>query len=173
MKEYKCSLDNMARYVVPGLVFIIFMLTLATPVYLSMTMPENTRVPIAYITPALLLGISIAMYFLRPLSVKIYDFSITINRKIKPVIIEFSEVRAISKVHDMKFAMRTFGNGGLFGYTGKYYQKDIGSMTWYCTQRKNYILIEKTNGKNIVITPDDPDGLLQEIAIHHSFLVID
>ena len=71
----------------------------------------------------------------------------------------------------MRFAIRTFGNGGVFGYTGYFYKKGIGSMLWYCTQRANYILIEKTNGKKIVITPDDADGFMKDIGNAHQSLV--
>jgi hypothetical protein len=56
--------------------------------------------------------------------------------------------------------MRTFGNGGLFGYTGKYYNSRFGKMTWYCTQRKNYVLLILSDKKKIVITPDNPAELL-------------
>jgi hypothetical protein len=39
-------------------------------------------------------------------------------------------------------------------------------MTWYCTQRKNYLLIEKKDGKKIVITPDQPLEVLATIKEH-------
>ena len=171
MKEYTCSLDSMAKYGGPGLILAIILLTLVTTLFVSTTTTDNKVIYIQFITPIILIILFIAMYLLKTLSVSVADDSITINRKIKPVVIEFSEIASIRRVDDMKFAMRTFGNGGLFGYTGMYYKKGIGSMTWYCTQRQNYILIEKTGGKKLVVTPDDADGFMQEIAAKHAYLI--
>ncbi len=171
MKEYKCSLDNMAKYGGPGLILVILLLTIGVPIYLSTTTTDNKVIYIQFITPVIMISLFIGTYLLKTISVSVADDSITINRTIKPVIIEFSEIASIRKVNNMKFAMRTFGNGGLFGYTGLYYKKGIGSMTWYCTQRQNYILIEKTNGKKLVITPDEPDAFMQEIAAKHAYLI--
>ena len=170
MKEYKCTLDAAARYMVPGLILLILILITVTQISVGVTFSQRS-IPALYIGVIPIVIISIAMFILSPLSVTVDDHSIMIIRRAKPVTIEFSDIAGISKVADMKFALRTFGNGGLFGYTGQYYKKGIGSMTWYCTQRKNYLLIEKTNGKKIVITPDDPDGLIQDIKQTHPYLV--
>ena len=170
MKEYKCTLDDAARYMVPGLILLILFLVGGAQFFIGVSTSPRS-IPVMLIGTIPLLVISVAMYILSPLSVTVDDHSITINRRAKPVVIEFSDIARIHKVVDMKFALRTFGNGGLFGYTGQYYKNGIGSMTWYCTQRKNYILIEKTTGKKIVITPDDPDGFLQDIKQTHPFLV--
>lgn len=51
--------------------------------------------------------------------------------------------------------IRTFGNGGLFGYYGKFHSSKLGSMTLYATQSKNRILIKTIHGSQIMITPDD------------------
>lgn len=70
------------------------------------------------------------------------------------------QVREIERIHtptneEMRWTMRTFGNGGLFGIYGKFWNKRFGSMTWYATRRNNYILLELTNKRKIVVTPDD------------------
>lgn len=56
---------------------------------------------------------------------------------------------------EMRWTMRTFGNGGLFGIYGKFWNKKFGSMTWYATRRSNYILMVLTKQRKIVVTPDD------------------
>jgi hypothetical protein len=68
---------------------------------------------------------------------------------------------AVSK-EDMRWTARTFGNGGLFGYYGKFWNKKFGTMTWYATKLNNYILIKTHEGKKIVLTPDNPQ-LLEEV----------
>jgi len=51
--------------------------------------------------------------------------------------------------------IRTFGNGGLFGYYGWYSSSNIGPFFFYGTQHKNRILIQMKNGEKYIITPDD------------------
>ena len=168
MKEYKCSLDNMARFIP----WFILILAIAVTKQLYITMPPfvNRGIPLPYFAPALLIVVFIITYLLKPLSINVYDSNITIHRRVSPVTIPFSDIRAISKVENMGFAFRTFGNGGMFGYTGKYYNAGLGRMTWYCTQRRNYILVEKTDGKKIVFTPDDPDSFMHDLALKHPSL---
>ena len=170
MKEYKSSLDTIARFA-PWFLILLAAVLFEKHFEASLTMVENLRVPLFYFGPGIIAVLYISMYLLRTTSIGIDSSTIVINRPVKPVTIDFSDIASIRKVENMKGAMRTFGNGGVFGYTGKYYKKDFGSMTWYCTQRKNYILIEKTNGKKLVITPDDVDGFMQDVASTHSSLI--
>ena len=51
--------------------------------------------------------------------------------------------------------IRTFGNGGLFGYYGKFYSSKLGNITLYATQSRNRVLIKTIHGTQIMITPDD------------------
>jgi PH (Pleckstrin Homology) domain-containing protein len=125
------------------------------------------------IGPVLLVIIFVAMFYLKPLSITLSDSSITIDRRINPVSISFSEIKAIRILSQdkMGFPFRTFGDGGVFGYLGLYYSRRLGSMRWYCTQRENYTLIEKTDGKKIIITPDHPEELLRELKMIQPSLV--
>ena len=36
-------------------------------------------------------------------------------------------------------------------------------MTWLCSQRKNYVLLETSAGKKIVVTPDERDAMVNEL----------
>jgi hypothetical protein len=168
MKKYTSSLDIVARVVPWFLLFLAVMITI--PLVLNFSAMGTGAIPFALFGPVLIVVLYISMYLLKTLSIRVDEYAITIDRKVKPVIIPFSEISSIRKVDDMRFAIRTFGNGGVFGYTGYFYKKGIGSMVWYCTQRTNYILIE-TNGKKIVITPDDADGFLKDIAAANPSIV--
>ena len=65
-----------------------------------------------------------------------------------------TEARILNS-NEMSGLIRTFGNGGLFGYYGKFYNTKLKHLTLYTTQRKNRILIETSQSKKIVISPDD------------------
>ena len=87
-----------------------------------------------------------------------------IHRAIKNRVIKISEIIEIKTVdsNDLSGTIRTFGNGGLFGYYGKYYNSKFGNMIWYVTQRRNRILIETNQGKKIIISPDDI-GMVEKV----------
>lgn len=56
---------------------------------------------------------------------------------------------------DLKWSIRTFGNGGVFGYYGKFFNNSFGSMTWFATRRENFVMLILKDGRKIVVTPDD------------------
>ena len=176
MKRYASSLDATAK-AVPWFI-IALSVVIALSLYFGIrsqeqdTTSSNLVLTISIVIQLILLpGIVIAMYLLKTTGIVVDYNTITIDRKISPVVINFTDIRLVRKVDDMKFAIRTGGNGGVFGYTGYYYKKGIGTMRWYCTQRCNYVLIEKTNGKKLVITPDDPDGFISDVeAINPSVI---
>lgn len=90
---------------------------------------------------------------------------VIINRLLYNATIKRSDI-AESRVltdEEMKWSIRTFGVGGLFGYLGKFTNSNIGSMTWYATRRGNYILLV-AGGKKIVLTPDDPQAFIAALG---------
>ena len=77
---------------------------------------------------------------------------------------DFQSIERIAK-KDLRFSLRVFGNGGLFGYYGKFYNRKFGKMTWFVTNLNNSILIKMTDGKKIVVTPDEPESFLNLVLI--------
>jgi len=67
---------------------------------------------------------------------------------------EIKEIKVL-EFHDLTGLVRTFGNGGLFGYYGKFYSRKQGKMTLYTTRRDNRIMIITKADKKIIISPDD------------------
>lgn len=71
--------------------------------------------------------------------------------------IKLADIREIRVVSDpeMAGAIRIFGVGGLFGYYGRYYVPQLGSMIFYATRRDNQVYIQTKQGKKIVLTPQN------------------
>ena len=63
---------------------------------------------------------------------------------------------------DMPRSIRVFGVGGLFGYFGLFRNSRYGTMIWYATRRDQFVVIERSNGRTIVLTPDDPNSFVSE-----------
>jgi hypothetical protein len=54
----------------------------------------------------------------------------------------------------VSFAIRAFGNGGLFGVTGWFWSRDYGFFRAYVTNLRLLIVIERANARPIVISPE-------------------
>jgi hypothetical protein len=165
MNRYPCSLDKLSviiTWCIAGIGFVTF---LACYVAYVKSGKDSRVLAGALAGPLFLFVLFIAMYYLKPTCLVVDGEGITIERKLKPVVIKFTEIKSIriAEAGEMKGAIRTFGNGGLFGYTGYYYNRKLGSMRWHCTQRTNYVIIDKSNNKKVIVTPDDPEVFLARV----------
>jgi len=68
------------------------------------------------------------------------------------------EARAAT-ADDFRWAVRLFGDGGLFGYYGLFRTSNLGNCRWYLTSRANAIVIV-TGEKTVLVSPDDVPGFL-------------
>ena len=64
----------------------------------------------------------------------------------------------------MRRAIRIFGNGGLYSFTGKYREKNIGEYSAYITNFSNCIILEFSNNKKIAISPENGTKFLNKIS---------
>ena len=64
---------------------------------------------------------------------------------------------------DLRFAIRTFGIGGVFSYTGQFWNKKFGPMTWYVTNLNNAVILSGAN-KKIVLSPENPEKFISKIS---------
>jgi hypothetical protein len=55
-----------------------------------------------------------------------------------------------------KRSIRTFGNGGMFSFTGRFHNKTLGSYRAFATNFKNIVVLRFPD-KTIVVTPAQPD----------------
>lgn len=165
MTTYKTTTDMPASVIIPGFIAVMVIVTAVTG-YKSIGETEgNPATIVAFIAPVLLTVMLAAFWLYRPEAVTLTDEAAVVERKISKISIPYSDIVQVTlpEDKDLRFAVRTFGNGGLFGYTGKYYKQPYGSMTWYCSQRKNYVLLETSAGKKIVVTPDERDAMVDEL----------
>jgi hypothetical protein len=116
---------------------------------------------------AVLLGLLIAITWqMRPANYTISDGAVIIPRgwpfkTISIPIAEIHEVRPITISGSPSQTVRTFGNGGLFGWGGQYWNHDIGDFFAAATSTTNNVLI--SSGKKFVISPAEPEQFIAEI----------
>lgn len=63
----------------------------------------------------------------------------------------------------MRGSIRTFGNGGLFAFVGRYRNQKIGPYRAYATDLNRTVVLRFTD-KTIIITPDEPEKFVQDIS---------
>lgn len=62
----------------------------------------------------------------------------------------------------MKRSIRTFGNGGLFCYVGKFRNKKLGSYRAFATDPELAVVLKFTD-KVVIVTPDNPGKFVAQI----------
>ena len=120
--------------------------------------------PQFFLFPVVLLFITFVItYLFQPLKYIVESDRIEIVRRFNKFKIAKSDILSVEKLSndDMGMAWRTFGNGGLFGYTGWFTSRSQGKMRWFVTQRNNYVRITLQNHKAIILSPDDVNGFTQ------------
>lgn len=62
----------------------------------------------------------------------------------------------------LRRSIRTFGNGGLFSFTGWYYNRDLAAYRAYATDVHRTVVL-RLRGKIVVLTPDEPERFVSEL----------
>jgi len=154
--DYKTSLDFWARFTTITLP-VFLMISLLWMVDYSRENGEALRWPMPLLMHGVLFLVYIFCYAIRPYAYRVTPTQFILLRWIDKrvyILNDIVKVQTIPK-DEMRGVMRTFGNGGIFGYTGLFYHSKFGKMTWHATRRSNYILITFKSGTKIVVTPDD------------------
>jgi hypothetical protein len=161
---YTASLDNLTK-TISGFAILLFIWLTILPQIISNNTPSlNSNKNLISLGVGIFVLIVFGfVYMYRILRYELSDTELIIVRPYKSVHIPLNTISGIIKLEktDLLGTIRTFGNGGFFGYTGYYWKKSLGTMIFYLTQRKNLILIEtiaktgKAKGGKIVISPDD------------------
>ncbi len=155
---FTATLDKTTKILTIGIT-LLFAGIVVVPKLLGKT--ETTEMIITGIILGLIYGIS---YAFSPKSYELNETELIINRPLNKVVLKYHEIKNTSKIGNNKlnFAIRLLGVGGLFGYFGKFWNKEFGSMTWYATRRENAIMITTKDDKRIILTPDETEKFISE-----------
>lgn len=111
---------------------------------------------------SIMLGTYGYCFLQRPLRYSILKDTFIVNRLVKNWSIDCHEIKSVRLFthHEMKFTIRTFGVGGLFGYFGMFFNSKEGRLRLFATRWDRTVLIETAGGKKIIVTPNDPDAFV-------------
>ena len=163
--DFKASLDPLAKGITVGVILLFAYLGWRSYKAISRAdaMDSSTLLFHGGIL-LLLLGILLFSLLWSPRGYSIRGDRFLVHRYIGPKTFELSSIGSVEPMDRSQLSgtIRTFGVGGLFGYFGKFHNPNIGSMDYYVTQRKNFIMIRTHAGKKIVLSPDD-QGLADKL----------
>ncbi len=157
--EYKASLDQASK-IITGLITVLFFGITSWNLWLMYTSFDNlVHFGSNIASVILILSIYLFCYLFRPVRYVVDKNRLTIKRPLKDYHLNLNKIKNVTLASNksMKWTARKFGVGGLFGYFGKFSNQTYGNMTWYATQRKNYLVLETSSNRKIVLTPDNMD----------------
>ncbi|PIG90949.1 PH domain-containing protein [Gloeocapsopsis sp. IPPAS B-1203] len=62
----------------------------------------------------------------------------------------------------MRNSLRKWGNGGLFSYSGKFYNRKLGNYQAYATDPSKAVVL-KLRDRTIVVTPEHPERFVSQV----------
>lgn len=166
MKQYKASMDRTTK-ILTILVPLLLFFTVFIPSF-----TKNNPGSIDFLNPSPevvfpfgLIILLVITFGFSPKAYAIEDGQLIIFRPFHRKFYLTTEMKSVSVVDkkDMSRSIRVFGVGGLFGYFGLFRNSRYGTMIWYATRRDQFVVIERNNGRTIVLTPDDPNSLVSEL----------
>lgn len=118
----------------------------------------------AALFPAVLCsGILVVAYVYTPRAFGLDDTALVVMRLAGDVTVPLRDVVEVKPVpHPVSGAMRVGGNGGLFGFWGRYQSPTLGGFTMYGTRASGGVAVV-TKDQTVVVTPDDPDGFIADV----------
>jgi hypothetical protein len=164
MKTFEARLDTLSK-IITGLMGPIFLIW---PWYLIISLrsqPDQNYLPHLIVLGILLIVLFIACYIYWPKNYQINNGELIVKRLISEkrfLLSDITKAEYVSKLQ-MGWALRILGNGGIFGYTGFFTNKTFGRMNWFVTDKDKMIVLALTNGKHIVVSPDDTEEFLKSL----------
>lgn len=158
--EFSASLDRLTK-IITTIVTIVFGSIVILGVTAAITEQEYGVVWVSVVTAAFY-GI---VWMYRPLRYTIGEKAVIIHRPFDKVIFPKADITEVALVESrsIRFALRTFGVGGIFGYFGSFYTSALGGMTWYLTRLDRAVLI-RTKKAKILVSPDDRQRFIDALT---------
>ena len=157
---FKASLDKKTKYITTGLI-VMFRVACYLPFFLENFDKFKTSNYFILSLPILIFSIC---YYYKPFSYEINSTEIVVNRLYDKVVYKQSEIKEVLLLHKKRLSnsIRSFANGGFFGFYGAFHNDEFGDMTWYATKTDCYVMVIFNKSK-IVLTPDETSKFIDKI----------
>ena len=104
-------------------------------------------------------------YLFKPSGYEITDNSLIIHMPSNDVTIPIQDLSKVEiiDIEIMKSTKGLFRTRGLFGYSGKLRNPQIGSFTSFATRKNKTILVETNKNEKFILTPDRPAKFVRQL----------
>jgi len=102
---------------------------------------------------------------LAPWSYTVGPDGVTVRRLGSDLLIERARIREIRRIdaREIGFVWRIFGSGGFFGWFGRFQSRSLGRFTAYATNQRDLVLVTRTDGSKIILSPHPADAFVASI----------
>jgi hypothetical protein len=149
-------LERNARVVtaLTGLVAVL------APLALLLTQPGGLLVLVA--SPALLVALVAVPLVLSPAGYAVGAGDLAVLRRgTRPLLFPLGSLLA-ARTTAMPHSLRMMGSGGMFGWWGRFTNRDWGRFKAYATDRRRGVLLEWP-GLKLFVSPEDPEALCRAV----------
>ena len=158
---YECSQSKAVKWITSIFILAMVIGVLVEIYYVSQGMDATG----AIIVSAILLAAVFSCFFIFPLYIISDDEGIGIRTLLRTIRVDYKDIDHIERIDAQTpllgaKTIRLFGVGGVFGYIGLFYTKDIGMFRSYVTDKKKAFLIYRVKGMPIAISVNEPDEFM-------------
>ena len=155
MQRFQASLSRKV-IIITGFVVAILIVVSASAITSQADMGREAQMGLA-ILPLAALGIGLLF---RVWGYEVHDDHIRIRRIAFPVTLAIAPIISVEKAPElMNKSVRTFGNGGLFGFYGRFWKPGYGKFHAYVTNPENTVVL-KSDEKTVALSPDQPQAFV-------------
>lgn len=122
---------------------------------------EGNKAVVLLVILVSLVGIS--LYFF-PKSIESNDNGLIIHCQYNDKAFAYSDIEKVERCYPSAGGLRLCGSGGFFGYWGYFTDIVIGNYFGYYGNRSQCILIKLKDGKQYVISCENPDKMVNAIS---------
>lgn len=124
-------------------------------------------VPFQLIAATWFIGVIIGVFSwgLGPQGYVVDEDGVLIRRPLKPVRLNRDDIikaKVLTKA-ELGVPIRVSGNGGLFGFYGKYYSRRLGWHHWYATRSVDLVAVKSATQGWIVLSPDQREEFVDAV----------
>lgn len=160
--RYDAPLDKMTK-TITTIVLILALVSISIGIYAIYKEVSHYRAFFSLLIVLIGFSLFVLPYLFSPLEFMITTSGIVIKRLLRNINLPFSDIISMKRISkDIVITARLWGSGGLYGFIGLFYVKDLGKTWMYVTSRDKMVLIETIRGKKFIISPSDPDSFVEK-----------
>jgi len=152
IREFSAPWGNLLKIISAGITVLL------VAIFGSIVLSNNAsthHVTILYIIFPVIVLFTALIFVIRGYIIS--DDSLLVKRLFWSTVVNLGTLKSVEvDPRAMTGSLRTFGNGGLYSFSGKFRSRKFGSFNAYVTDFKNCVVI-KTTTRTVVVSPGEPE----------------